>query len=72
MKEEGKFTGKEYDKAMEDMECWSTIEHMKKCYKCQQEWIKEQKIQAEIDEAQYNADCAYGQSKAEAMEQEGF
>lgn len=28
----------ETDKALEDMACWETMEHLKVCPKCQQEW----------------------------------
>lgn len=56
-------TEKELDEAMKGMECWQTMEHIKKCVKCQKEW---ENILAEEAEAQYQADLAGAKSKAEA------
>lgn len=54
------------DKVMEDMECWQTMEHFKKCEKCQEEiakYLEEEELSwrkqrdDEMTEMYSNNDC---------------
>lgn len=50
-------TEKELDEAMKGMECWQTMEHIKKCVSCQQEFMEFYMKIANDENAEFVADC---------------